>query len=149
MFIHYGSSEFKKEYFQPIKNWCKFNKPYGGLWASPVEPKYIDWKTWCEENEFGLNSLKQSFTFKLKPTADIFEVFSKKDIWLLEDMLELNNTPMLYNFIDYEKLISYGYDGLFVQLTYEEMFNSRFYGFDCDSLLIFNPDCIVMSEDNE
>ena len=38
VYIHYGSKQFDISKFEPIRNW--WNKPHGGLWASPVNAEY-------------------------------------------------------------------------------------------------------------
>ncbi len=50
-YIHYGSEHFDLNIFDPIENWAGRNKPSGGLWSSPVDSPYYDWKEWCEDNE--------------------------------------------------------------------------------------------------
>lgn len=49
VYIHYGSSTFYK--FPPVKNELYFDKPIGGLWASPIDTQY-GWKYWCKVNHF-------------------------------------------------------------------------------------------------
>lgn len=151
-YIHYGDVHFDYDLFDRVRNFSG-NKPMGGLWATPKEPKYIDWKEWCEGNDFNVDRLKYSFEFELSPDAKVFNMSSGNDIYRLHDELnccEYDNWDWYYyqfskfppvEKIDFEMMIRLGYDAFMLWMD-PDLYWSM-YGWDCDSLLIFNPDCVV------
>ena len=153
-YIHYGSSEFYRKLFKPIKNKMLFTKPEGGLWASPINAE-DGWKEWCIRNNFHTNRLEKSFIFTLKPETRLLFV---DDIKQLEDLPKVENPAVFENFnlwtcLDFEKLME-DYDAMEITLSKEKRHRYEFkdgfwgglydklYGWDCDSICIMNPDCI-------
>jgi len=143
--ITYGKgSFFDKNKFQLVKNMLYWNKPSGGLWASPINCNY-GWKEWCIIEEFG--DLSSSFEFVV--TGNIFKI---------ENSNSLNQLPLikreesgyeeivlmsaLYNrqLIDFEAVANSGVDAIWV--TENAIRYKEFYGWDCESVLILNPNCI-------
>lgn len=141
IFVHYGSKKFKEDLFEPIKNryWVK---PDGGLWASSVNAKY-GWKDWNKDSGFRECKEENSFKFKLKANAKVCIINNVKDLELLPIQ---NQTPSLcrkpISFLDFEKLITIGYDAMLVNLSNDYELYWTLYGWDCDSLLVFNKDSI-------
>lgn len=146
-YIHYGHSRFKKEVFiKPINQpFCV--KPWGGFWASPADAKW-GWKQWCESENFYTNRLTRSFEFTLSPEAKVLHIRSVED---------LNGLPgqqcdfMNWVCLDFEKLMEEGYDAVELHLSEEKRSGSFqdglyyvLYGWDCDSILVMNPDIIVV-----
>ncbi len=156
-YIHYGSDKFDKEWFVPISNRDCWIKPIGGLWASPINSKngWYDWCKeefdWCDCGGSDLDFLSKSFTFSLKPGSKIIYISNIVDLRLLHDMdccIYSTNRPFLYKHeipvesIDYEKLLTLGYSGVEIAInscTYWSM-----YGWDCDSIVVMDPDSIVV-----
>lgn len=151
-YITFGLGEFDINKFKKPANLRLGNKPFGGLWCSPVDSD-CGWKDWCIANEFlkeegGLDS---HFTFTLKPEARIKELNYTDD---LEDLPLLEN-PYDYFSIDFEKLLE-EYDALELTdtgLSQLAMLNMHtcghfelppFYGWDCESTLILNPHVILI-----
>lgn len=151
-YIHYGSSKFRP--ITPIQNQPMMSKPLGGFWASPVNARR-GWEDWCRGEEFFLDSLKKSFTFTLTDDAKILHIYSVKQLE------ELPKAPALFGMeglrtwvcLDFEKL-QQEYDGIELHLS-EEKFESgewmsglyfQLYGWDCDSILIFHDDVVVVDE---
>lgn len=140
VFIHYGSRSFDPEAFTEIKNKGKrYNfaiKPFGGLWACDVNARY-SWKDFCEGEEFRLDTLNESFKFKLSNEARVLTLKKLKD---------LNPLPKEilggFVFLDFEELkktydvIEYYEDG--------DLFGLRgaLYGWDCDCVLVLNKDVV-------
>ena len=148
-YIHYGSNHFDRECFMPIENreipWIK---PlwWTGMWASPIDASY-GWKDWCLDNEFHIEKLKSSFMFELKPDSKILYVRDNQE---LQNLKTHYSIPIDENnfwakdlcVIDFEYLYRLGYDAMEVHITTSDIYFGL-YGWDCDSILIFNPDCIV------
>ena len=51
IYVHDGHSNFDINLFKHISCKENFNKPLGGLWASPVDSPYT-WEQWCLDNNF-------------------------------------------------------------------------------------------------
>ena len=150
VYIHYGMSEFDKSVFKPIKNGHLESKPFGGLWASPVNSK-CGWKDWCISEGFCLYKLDLSFSFVLTDDAKVLHLRSGADVDKLPIYCpypEMEDTiPTRY--IDFEKLME-KYDAVELHLPEdrrcEPYWNSiylKMWSWDCDSILIMNPDIIV------
>lgn len=135
--ITYGCGEkFDATKFKPIKN-RYFVKPEGGLWASPVNSSY-GWREWCEENSFGDLSHKFEFEFE----GNVFVINNERDARCME---WLESYGIKYP--DFEKLVSLGYDAIL--LTEKGQQETRFgepslCGWDCESVLVMNPECVHM-----
>ena len=144
-YISYLGEEFDTKYIATQLNLnfqSSINKPLYGLWASPVNAKY-GWKEFCINNLIGLDPVH--FRFTLKYYAKIFYIDNLEDV---EKLPFYGNGDI---FIDFDKLREDGYDGM--ELTNprighyfiskkEECFNS----WDCESIVIWNPDIIVPIE---
>lgn len=136
-YIHYGSNQFNKDKFQEIKN-MEMNKPQGGLWASNTESKY-GWKDWCLDNDFYIEKLDNYYEFTLSNTAKILEIHSVSDLIKIPQQ----NKPDWYKHCipDFEA-IKEKYDAIEFFLSDEPNLYFELYGWDCDSILILNPDII-------
>jgi len=142
--IHYGSNEFSKQKFNPIKN-IMFIKPKGGLWTSPIKSSY-GWKQWCIKNNFGIERFNKSFKLTLRPEAKILKI----DFY--EDLLALPKQDVPFNmfFPDFEE-IAIDYDVFY--LTTRGLWRTmdkpphkpNLYGWDCETVFILNQDCIILT----
>lgn len=143
-YIHYGSSHFDKEKFIPIVNETVFVKPHGGMWASPCNSKF-GWKEWCESENWRIERLLEHFVFELKENSDVLIIDSNANLDALKSMgycIEyLNYASSDQYYLDFEKLLDKGWDAIEVHINSEIYWS--LYGWDCDSLLVLNPDCIV------
>ena len=145
-YIHYGSNDFDINKFDPIKNGEAaylrvMEKPEGGLWASPINSK-DNWHDWCLNNDFKVNQLEKSFTFTLKPGSKVLTIRTMQDIIDIFEMLTV--VPLgrrIGNHINFEELLKLGYDAIMVYISNVDVYY-RLYGWDVDSLLVMNPDCI-------
>ena len=143
IFEHLGHSRFDKERFNPIVNRDYWVKPGGGLWASPIDSAH-GWREWVKVNEFRLDHYnKGSFKFKLKEDAKVFVVENTKQ--LTDDLLvrEENEFSKLLHMklLDFEQLAK-EYDAMLVLISKDGCLYWDLYGWDCDSLLVFNPDVV-------
>lgn len=144
-YIHYGALSFQPDKFQPIKNKTYGAvKPIGGIWASPINAK-LGWKQWCVSEEFRINKLSTSFEFYLDDNARVCHIKSVDDLRKLPRLQGLDST--LYC-IDFEKAMV-KYDAIELHLSdeinddYLDGLYFRLYGWDCDSILIMNPNIIM------
>ena len=146
-YIHYGSSEFDINKFGMITNQGT-NKPLGGLWASPVDNSHYCWKDWCIDNDYKVEKLKESFIFDIEPDAKILRIWSNYDLYQLDiydnDLryYQLKHPGHTWWTLDFERMIHDGYDGMEVIISTNDIYYAL-YGWDCDSLLVFNPDIMI------
>ena len=153
-YIHYGSEHFDISKFEPIKNIGGVGgrevKPSGGLWASfydDSEDKY-DWENFCIENDFNLDKTKTSFSFNLKKNSKVLLIDDIQKLKKLQsdgytrDMDE-RFAHLFHDLycLDFEKLVDDGYDAIKVFIRSNDIYYAL-YGWDIDSLLVLNPDCI-------
>jgi hypothetical protein len=144
-YIHYGHKEFNKERFTKVTNEHCWVKPNGGLWASPVDAKF-GWKDWCEAEMFRDCDEDNSFRFTLTEDSNVCHLYSVED---LHKLPRQSNCYIVSNYcIDFEKLIEMGYDAVELHLSDDietGLGNGLYwelYGWDCDSIVILNPDII-------
>lgn len=141
-YIHYGHTKFDKSVFNKIKNVDCSTKPKGGLWASDVESEH-GWKEWCNENEFRDCDKENSFSFTLSDDAKILYIESVNDLESLpkgKDKFGLNFSS--WYLLDFEKLAE-TYDAVEVSISSDFDLYYKLYGWDCDSIVIMNPDIVV------
>lgn len=146
-YIHYGADKYEPGKFKPIVN-CNYDwtKPRsGGLWASPVDAEW-GWKQWCSSEDFETERLVSSFTFTLSPEARVCHVRTINDLRKLPKRQHMINS--MYYLIDFEKAMQ-EYDAIELHLSedigdsWEGSLYFKLYGWDCDSILIMNPEVIV------
>ena len=134
-YIHYGHSHFAPDLFNPISNRPHFTKPIGGFWASPIEATY-GWYHFCKGNDFNINKLNEHFIFSLTDNAKVIRI---TDIFALCELPLLGRCcGMIY--LDFEVIKSQGIDAIEVELD-EDLYEAL-YGWDCDSILILNPNIV-------
>lgn len=150
-YIHYGSSHFDISKFDKITNVDKFTKPDGGLWGSPSDSKY-SWKDFCLESSID-RDLDNFFEFKLKEDSKVFHIYS------IDDLKDLPGEYLGSRFyiIDFEKIVQENlYDAIELHLSNEKIsdlifdtlqftyrLNWQLCAWDCDSILILNPNIII------
>lgn len=150
-YIHYGHTKFEKDMFCPISNRELFTKPNGGLWASPVDAKF-GWKDWCNAEKFRKCKKSNSFTFTLRGNAVVEHIRSVSD---LDALPKVKSTYELWCQLDFERLLEIGIDAIELHMSEEVFIDGLYpmntlyhqlYGWDCDSILIMNPDVVVEVE---
>lgn len=136
--IHYGADTYDPAKFKPVQN-RNHVKPYGGLWASPVNAEY-GWREWCLGEDFQVESLDQSFTFWYE--GNVLIVNSHAD---MAKMYWRRVGSMDYP--DYERMVRGGVDAIYLtdrgqqETRYSFPLGTRdLYGWDCESVLIMNPE---------
>ena len=129
---HYGASKYRRELFKPIENRKRWCKPLGGLWTSPIDSKY-GWVDWTEEEDYGCTD---EF-FDLVFDGTVFVIDGVKDMLLLP--WEAPEGGVLFDQMTCDA----------VHLTVEGERQTRYtrpynlYGWDCETVLILNPDSIT------
>lgn len=151
-YIHYGDDTFipEKVKGKASEHMVHINKPPFGLWASPVDAEY-GWKDWCQDEEFNLESFNEHFVFTLKDDAKILKINSFKD-WneVLLNTKSLTKSIMGSRTIqEKQKIWDYickNYDGMLLILsnTTDLAYHMEFSAWDCDSIVIFNPDIVII-----
>ena len=133
----YGIRKFDLSKFKNVRN-RNWNKPYGGLWTSPLHSKY-GWIDWCKAENFH-RFFNNRVTLLL--SGRILKINSLNDLKTKFDWFEFGYTPdwkQLYP--DFEKMAK-KYDAIF--LTSEGQWRTRLtrpfslYGWDCECVLILN-----------
>lgn len=140
-YIHYGHKCFDPKLFRKPRNRHGFSKPSGGFWASPVDAEF-GWKDWCDRNDFRKCCIDCSFTFTLKDDAKVLTIRYTGDAKRLPQR-PLDCWPSDWVMPDFEKLIRDGWDAVELVLSSDEWLYWVMYGWDCDSIVILNPDVIV------
>lgn len=149
-YIHYGADKFDKDKFKPIKNRYLWNKPLGGLWASRVNDP-LGWYQWSIDNEFDEEALNHSFTFTLKPTANIVTIEKPKDVYALPGWLDKDFGKGIF-YPDFEECVRQGIDAIEITDIYgvdnegENSVYTTLYNWDVNSILILNPDIVEVEE---
>lgn len=139
VYIHYGHKNFDISRFSPIRNEEYRNKPHGGLWASRIDAKY-GWKEWNEDEQFRECEEENSFKFTLSTNANVLEIHSHKD---LSKVPQVKKSIFNGSFLpDFEKLLSDGFDTMELFLSEDDELYWDLYGWDCDSILVMNPDVV-------
>lgn len=147
-YIHYGSDHFDRSMFRPIINYpYLWVKPLGGMWSSPVDSKNT-WENWCRKKEFRLEKLDKQFIFILAEGSRVLRISSNKD---LDELYSqgykrscIYRHPFLHDdsyYLDFEKILADDYDA--IQVTINSEISTSLYHWDCDTLLVLNPDCVV------
>ena len=155
VFRHYGSPRFDPQKFKPVKNRLAWVKPKHGLWASELtdtEKGTTAWRTWCEGEEFHLESFSVFFDFELAEDARLCVIDTFNDFHELLLRYNSKNLPewakgeggISNQYLDFEAL-SKDYEVL--ELTDKGQHETRFsspglYGWDCASILVMNPEVL-------
>lgn len=135
-YIHYGTSVFDKTLFKPIINSAYMNKPCGGFWGSPIDSVF-GWKKWCEAEQF-MDCIEEcSVRFRLTKDAKVIYVHS------IEDLSKFKNLRRPEGVLDFE-MLSKLYDAFYLDLSSDRNhLYSAMYGWDCDSIVVMNPDAVI------
>lgn len=160
VYVHYGCSKFEQEKFNPIKNIPLFNKPSGGFWASSIDAKR-GWKQWNQSSHHSYTREDNKVEFRLKEDARVLELHSVKDARAMktlfaaplpEELKRLNNENGIERTIlcsiDFEA-IAKEYDAIEYFLSDDPGLYDELYGWDCDSIVILNPDIVIQLEERQ
>jgi hypothetical protein len=146
---HHGSPAFDPAKFSPIVDKTAWQvKPHGGLWTSPIDSEF-GWREWCEAEDFHRENLKQSFDLVF--SGAILVIDSARDLeklpWVPLPYLGAFRDAIPIYYPKFAPLVLEGFDAL--HLTWQGQCKTRFsrpkslYGWDCETVLIFNPKSIL------
>ncbi len=153
-YIHYGSDRFHPDLFIPVRNGDWLPKPAAGtgLWASRVDDEF-GWEAWCREGCFNLDSLRQSFRFRLLGASvltledpDQLTSLPKRHTWEPEKPPEIAMPAHgqsgewyvpAWCYLDFEKLAEV-YDA--IELRNSGAFKDALPAWDCDCILVLRAD---------
>lgn len=149
-YIHYGHESFDIAKFDQISNNLFFaTKPIGGLWACQCKSE-DNWKNWCIKNQDKEVELNKYFIFSLREDSRILTIDNCDK---LKDLPKTNFGKdvikrKVCTELDFEQL-SKEYDAIEVFISKDDNLYFELYGWDCDSILIMNPDIIIPEIENE
>ena len=157
IYVHFGSEHFESERFNSIQNVIFRPKPVGGtrLWASR-ENEPDGWEPWCRGNDYNVDKLNVYFRFTM-PDAHILTISEPADLIPLpklhpweytepqpDDIPDFDLVNGVYVpswcYLDFEKL-SENYDA--IELRNCQSFSYILAGWDCNCLLVLNPDKVA------
>lgn len=140
IYEHLRDAEFNKDKFINVENNnitdIKDKPIEGGFWASPVDSKYSWRKVFSGMDLWEQNTF---FRFTLSNNAKILYINSIESIKLIPKEFIISFDKVLN--LDFEKL-STVYDALHFDPSNDECLNEIMPSWQCDCILIFNPDII-------
>ena len=169
-YIHYGSTTFDRNMILPITEITfgyPYNKPNTGLWASDINAEY-GWREWCESSGFRDCDESNSFKFRIRYPHTIFTIETIEDairfikayhrphidnrqpirycsVDELIQTIKTRNCALYHVLPDFKKMNDDGYSGLEITLSKNYgIFYDLFYSWDCDSIVVWNPDEIIV-----
>jgi hypothetical protein len=131
--------------------YCLFHKPHG-LWLS-IEDYEDDqnWKTWCEGEEFRLDTLKYRYSVRIKDNSDILMLGTTQEIVDFGRKYALGDRKDYIPEIRWDVIME-KYDGIIIapynwecRMPSETMW---YYGWDCASGCVWNMDCVELTLDS-
>jgi hypothetical protein len=153
-----GKSSLAKDQFKPIQNIKDFVKPKGGLWTSPYtlnSQYYSAWHEWCSHEDFNSGLSKDSVVVELKENVRYFVIDSQQCLKDFIDIVgecesEFSKTTG-YKFAVYPnwEIAATIFDVVYLTQkgawdTHIPFENREYnlYGWDCETVLVLNYDCI-------
>ena len=82
LFLHAGARDFSRDTFLPVVQTIReYNKPYGGLWGSPMSSRHSWLKYMATSSEMWhrRNMYDQSIGFKFRVTGNVLVIDSLED----------------------------------------------------------------------
>lgn len=153
IYVHYGHKEFDLKSFKRVSNREAFVKPFGGLWGSPIDSEY-GWKQWVDDNDFndvvGNDKYVEDnkFYFTLKPFTRLLYISNSSDLIELPKLKNKFDVSNIMVTLDFEKIRRY-YDAVEVSISSDRQLYWDLYGWDVDSVLILNPECVQPLDESE
>lgn len=132
------------------------NKPMGGFWGTP-EDSSNNWKNLCLSKKIRVESLNHSIRFRLIDGARVYLIDSEEKeetlpLQLIDEATKLKGIreyqPKLDRIYDFEALKKEGYDAVEISISECPRLFWLMYGWDCDSIVVMNPEVIEVLETN-
>jgi hypothetical protein len=148
VYIHYGHDAFDSNLFTTPTNRRHANKPKGGLWASATDAPY-GWRDWCNAESYCSCDEEDSFCFQITDNANVFTINSVADVNQMPLQKDGWSTHTI-KAIDFELMRQNGVDVIEYNLSNgrsEDMMDDLYfalYGWDCDCILVLNPEVIIL-----
>ena len=147
IYIARGTNTFDINKFMRVRNDDNLRKPLGGFWA--CRKSSDDWLKWCKAEEYmSSESLRKSIDFTLISNSKIYTIDTVEDLaQLIKKYPMKKGFPSMfskifpYHTVNWE-LMSRDYDG--VELVNEPLLHWELYGWDINSIVIFNPRVIAV-----
>lgn len=147
-YISIGKQCIDKTCWVNVTNRTHINKPFGGMWACPIneEDGYISkWYKWCCNNKPSWVK-NYGITFELTDENRVYIIDCYKDLEALYDKYYLCDGIFGDSMLNFE-LMKLDYDAILLTDAGEKETRSRFYkmnlyGWDVESLLVLNFDAI-------
>lgn len=148
IYAHFGHDHFDAESMDKIQNRTLGVKPVGGIWASPIDAEY-GWIDWNETEQFAECNLDNAFGFTLSDGARVLQITSHGQLMQIaeeyeayipfgmRDIAKMTGSVIL----DFEELAE-DYDAIEVSISSDRQLYHDLYGWDCDSILVMNPDVV-------
>lgn len=155
IYRHYGSSKYDPRCVNIVTR-SRTIKPVGGLWACPLDSKN-SWYNWCKQEYWNTDSLNTYFDFKISDETKVLQINSFQDLVNmvrsfpgrsmdnLESSLIYHKANSDYHFTKFPDYvaISKKYDAIEVSITNCPDLFSWMYGWDVDSLVIWNEEMVI------
>jgi hypothetical protein len=127
---------------------CEFNKPFGGIWCSPVDSP-SSWKQWLENTgAFAISDHSVEIDINTDNVLVIDSVDDMEALPLLTGREDAFFSP--FRLFDFEALKARGVDAIHLtargQIVTRHTRPMTFYGWDCETVLILNERCITRVE---
>lgn len=153
-----GKTKLNKKCFNNIKNRQEFIKPDGGLWTSPYMPKekfYSAWHEWCIKENYEIGLSDNAIIIELKDDTLFYCIDSQQDLIdfieivgrqesIIEKAIGICN-QVVPDWENASKIFDVIYltekGQIETRIPYDN-FKYNLYGWDCESCLIMNYDCI-------
>ena len=153
--IHYGSKKFDSTKIGNDFNSHPYkflNKPYGCLYASPMDAR-LSWKNFCIDEKYNTDRLKNYFKFNLDPrttliisTESDYIRFYKNFKDVKASVNETIGSGTIYKLIDWNA-VAKKYDAVVIYISnfsWDFCFKNTLYNWDVDTAVIFNANAVQM-----
>lgn len=153
VYVHYGSAVFDNSKFREIDNDCVFNKPLYGFWACRENadcnwPDSINDTKSIDELVFIKFTLcRTARILYLSSVEDVLDVYKKYPLASNKFIHNLNDSLFSHHIFSYKKCmidwtkVAEDYDA--VELVDISSVYYHLYGWDLNSICVFNPAVIV------
>ena len=108
------------------------------------------WEEWCEQEDFRTHKLNTYFDFVLHDDAKVLQIHTIDQLTEIEKNYSDTTSPIkpdIFPFdsciLDFEA-IAKEYDAIDFRISNDQRLYWPLYGWDCDSILVFNPKAIKL-----